>query len=168
MSLAYETPKTNPQRITRKVIRNTKRFNWEGLEFPLQVKDISKFEKNNPGIAIDVFGFEKKVFPPRRVEVFPLRISKVDGVPVDVFLISNEEGKKYFCLIQDLSKLLAYQVGNQQHKMFFCRRCLNHFYSEKKLEERERLCENRNERRNFEIQKLAKEREISLCSLCRF
>ena len=28
-------------------------YNWKGLEFPVSIKKIDKFEKNNPGIAVN-------------------------------------------------------------------------------------------------------------------
>ena len=31
-----------------------KQYNWKGLEFPVSIKKIDKFEKNNPGIAVNV------------------------------------------------------------------------------------------------------------------
>ena len=98
LSLAYEMPKKRAERITKRVIRNTKRFKWDGLEFPLQVKDISKFEKLTPGISVNVFGYEKPNIG--EAEIFPLRISKVDGVPVDLFLIADTGGMQHYCLVK--------------------------------------------------------------------
>ena len=31
----------------------------DGIEYPVKIKDISKFESQNPNIAINVFGLEK-------------------------------------------------------------------------------------------------------------
>ena len=36
------------------------RYNWKGLEFPVSIKKIDKFEKNNPGIAVNVLFSNKK------------------------------------------------------------------------------------------------------------
>ena len=30
--------------------------NWDGLEFPLKVKDLNRFEKNNSNYAVMVYG----------------------------------------------------------------------------------------------------------------
>ena len=35
-------------------------YNWERLEFPVSIKKIDKFEKNNPGIAVNVLSSNKK------------------------------------------------------------------------------------------------------------
>ena len=33
-----------------------------GIEFPVSPKDIGKFEKKNPGIGVNVYGYEKSVY----------------------------------------------------------------------------------------------------------
>ena len=35
-------------------------YNWKGLEFLVSIKKIDKFEKNNPGIALNVLFSNKK------------------------------------------------------------------------------------------------------------
>ena len=41
--------------------------NWESLEFPVSVKKIDKFEKENPGIAVNVlFNKKKNIYTVRR------------------------------------------------------------------------------------------------------
>ena len=35
-------------------------YNWEDLEFPLAIKEINMFEKNNPGIVVNVLFSNKK------------------------------------------------------------------------------------------------------------
>ena len=37
-----------------------KQYNWEGLEFPVLIKKIDKFEKNNPDMAVNVLFSNKK------------------------------------------------------------------------------------------------------------
>ena len=43
-------------------------MDWSGLTFPVELNQIAIFEKKNPEISINVFGFAK--------DVYPLRISK--------------------------------------------------------------------------------------------
>ena len=43
-------------------------LNTVGIEYPVSLKDIDKFEKQNPNISINVFGNENGIYP--------LRISK--------------------------------------------------------------------------------------------
>ena len=62
-------PSTNhPERITKKSREDSKKFDWTGIEFPVSLKQIRLFEKNND-LAINVFGFEGK-------EAYPLWISR--------------------------------------------------------------------------------------------
>ena len=47
------------------------RYNWKGLEFPVSIKKIDKFEENNPGIAVNVLFNNKKnqdIYTARRSE----------------------------------------------------------------------------------------------------
>ena len=52
----------------------------------MPLKDITKLEKENPSISLNVFGYEGGIYP--------LRISEhSEGtIHVDLFLIANKEG----------------------------------------------------------------------------
>ena len=58
-ALHHEEIKTDHQRIS-KLRPCENQYNWKGLEFPVSVKKIDKFEKNNPGIAVNVLYSNKK------------------------------------------------------------------------------------------------------------
>ena len=49
-ALRHEEIKKDHQGISRLRLYENQ-YNWEGLEFPVSIKKIDKFEKNNPGIA---------------------------------------------------------------------------------------------------------------------
>ena len=86
----------NPNRITKELIEQAKRLNWSGLNFPVDLKQIKIFEKNNPDISINVFGYEG--------EVYPLKISKIKKrINIDLLLISDEV-KQHYCLIKQINK----------------------------------------------------------------
>ena len=104
-----------------------------GINFPVKLQDIEKFETQNPGISINVFGFEG--------EIYSLRISKEKGIePINLLLISD--GKKdHYCLIKNMSRPLSSQINNHQHKNHFCLRCLNPFATEKSLKKHMEYCE---------------------------
>ena len=52
-ALHHEDIKHHPDRIS--LLRTYEsQHNWKGLEFPVSIKKIDKFEKNNPGIAVNV------------------------------------------------------------------------------------------------------------------
>ena len=60
-------PACDANRVT-KYIPYEAELNMEGIEYPVKIKDIERFEKQND-ISVNVFGYEKK-------KVFPLRISE--------------------------------------------------------------------------------------------
>ena len=58
-ALHHEEIKKDHQRISR-LRRYENQNNWKRVEFPVSIKKIDKFEKNNPGIAVNVFFSRKK------------------------------------------------------------------------------------------------------------
>ena len=56
------------ERINKKLREKSEVLNWDGLKFPVHVSDINKFENHNSSISVNVFGYNKLVYP--------LRISK--------------------------------------------------------------------------------------------
>ena len=59
-ALHHEEIKHHPERIS--LLRPYEnQYNWKGLEFPVSIKKIDKFEKNNPGIAVNVLFSNKKI-----------------------------------------------------------------------------------------------------------
>ena len=58
-ALHHEDIKHHPERIS--LLRSYEnQYNWKGLEFPVSIKKIDKFEKDNPGIAVSVLFSNKK------------------------------------------------------------------------------------------------------------
>ena len=69
-ALHHKEIKKNHQRISR-LRPYENQYNWEGLEFPVSIKKIDKFEKNNPGIAVNVLFSNNKnqnIYTARRSE----------------------------------------------------------------------------------------------------
>ena len=78
----------NASLITEKLEEQSEKLNWSGLEFPVKLKQIRIFEKENPKISANVFGFEV---------VFPLQISKTKRTQiVNLLLISDVEKKTLY------------------------------------------------------------------------
>ena len=100
-------------------------LNFTGIDFPVLLTDIDKFEKKNPGIGVNVYGYEKSVFI--------LRMNRTDQQKaIDLFYITNEENQ-YYCWVQNFSKLVSTQVIKSGHKYYFCKNCYKKFLSPKKL-----------------------------------
>ena len=101
------------------------KLNFTGIEFPVSLKDIDKFEKHNPGIGVNVFGYDKSVHI--------LRINKADPQnAIDLLLITDGKEKQHYCCIKNFAKLVGSQVTKNEHKIYFCKRCLNHFQHQKR------------------------------------
>ena len=72
-------------------------LDFTGIEFPVAVDKIDKFEKQN-SISVNVFGFDDVLFP--------LYITK-EHFDIHVNLLLHSQGTtRHYCLIKDLNKLL--------------------------------------------------------------
>ena len=124
--------KEHGERLSKQMKKDSEKFDWTGIEFPVSLKQIDKFENQN-NYAINVFGYERVVYP--------LRISKKKDQVINLLLIANEE-TNHFCWIKNMSRLLSSGINNHQHKRYFCYRCLNSFKSEKSLDKHKEYCQN--------------------------
>ena len=57
-ALHYKEIKSHPERLPN-IVGYTNNYNWSGLEFPVAIKKISEFEKNNE-IAVNVLGVKEQ------------------------------------------------------------------------------------------------------------
>ena len=63
---ALNPKSNNPERVDRELKLKENTLNMEGIDYPVNLKDLDKFEKQNPTITITVLGYEgKSVYPPR-------------------------------------------------------------------------------------------------------
>ena len=120
--------------ITKISRKQSEKLNWSDIKFPLELGTIDRFERQNKSIGVNVFGYERIVYP--------LRISEVSGsvcTRINLLLISDDE-KQHYCLIKDMSRLLSSQKSKNEHKKLFCLKCLNHFGTRKLLDKHEEYC----------------------------
>ena len=147
---ALNPVESHPERITEDLRRQSIKYDWSGLSFPVTFDQIEKFERRNPGIAVHVFGYENE-------EVFPLRKPKVVGIAVDLLFLTQRVNpqeqavvreetleftvprKTHYCWIKNLNRLLGGQVTKHEKHVVFCRNCLNHF-PEDRLKIHEESC----------------------------
>ena len=133
MTSAVYPVEKNSTRVN-KYVENSKNFNWDGIEFPASLRDIEHFEKLNPSVSVNVFGYEK--------EVYPLRISKrANDKTVNLLLISDRENQHY-CWIKNMSRLLTTELSKHGTRRYYCLRCLNSFHTAESLEKHETFCSN--------------------------
>ena len=59
LSVYYdEIHKKHPSIIPKNLLKCCKRLNIENIEFPPKIKDIGRFEKDNPDISITIFEYD--------------------------------------------------------------------------------------------------------------
>ena len=103
-------------------------LNFAGIDFPTPVSQIDRLERQNPNLAINVFGWEND-------RVIVHRINEKDGEIARINLMLVKKGENtHYCLVKRLSALLFDQSKNSNSK-HFCERCL-HGYSRIELLER--------------------------------
>ena len=141
---ALHPVENHPERLTEELRRQCMDLNFEGISFPVSLNQINRFEKMNPEICVNVFGWDEN-------QTVPLRISKVDGFfPVDLMLITKNQNEQnedqqledvldqqitgHYCPIVNMSRLLSSQVSTREKKKHFCRRCLTPFGDEALLQ----------------------------------
>ena len=127
----------NSHRIDGNLKSKINTLNMEDIKYPVTLKDVSKFERLNPDIAISVYEYDESY------SVNPLRISKhTDRLHKIKLLLMSEEEKTHYCLIKDFSRLVSSQVNNHKGKVYICERCINPFKTEQALKEHEKHCTN--------------------------
>ena len=123
-SLHHEAIEKDPQRVS-KLRPFAEQYDWEGLEFPMALNKISKFEKRNPEIAVNVlFVSKKNIFIARRSEFNGKR-----GKQANLLMIVDGENRHYTA-VKSLSRLLKSLNAKHHGAYHFCVNCLNGFRTE--------------------------------------
>ena len=112
--LAQLYPVENHKDRISKYIIHLNKLNLKGLEFPMKVKDIPKFENLN-NLNINVFELTGNVLTPIHVNKNYLQPQ------IDLLLYQN-----HYCLITRLHCL----INKDSHMRWVCRRCLTAFSSQ--------------------------------------
>ena len=135
---ALNPTNNHPERIDKELMEKEDDLNMEGIEYPVSLKDINKFEKQNPNIAITVLSFNEKD------KVHPLRVSDYVYIRKHniILLLIERDGVKHYCLVKNSSRLLSKQISAHKEGTHICFRCLNPFWSHKSLEKHWEYCRN--------------------------
>ena len=110
----------DPQRISnlRKFMDN---YDWSGLEFPVSIKDIGKFETRN-NISVNVLAVEGR-------DIYIHRKGQRTGRKINLLMVS-EDGIQHYTVIKSLRRLLSSKNSNTKRKQHFCMNCLQCFTQE--------------------------------------
>ena len=131
----------HPERIDKDLKSKEDTLNMEGITYPVDLKDINRFEKQNLDISISVLGYSKDA------RIYPLRISKYtkvkkeDGRKHNIVLLLIKNGdNSHYCFVKNLSALLTSQINKHKSKFYFCLNCLNGYDKLEKLEKHKEYC----------------------------
>lgn len=126
------------ERVDKRYKKLNNMFNFNKIVFPMQLKQITKFEKNNPGVSVNVYGLNEAE------NVYPLRVCDIELVNhFDLLLISDNKGRSHYTYIKDLSRLINSQLSKHMSKTILCKRCFTHYQGvgcEQRLENHKLFC----------------------------
>ena len=108
-------------------------LNMKGIGYPVSLKDLNKFEKQNPTISITVLGYEGK-------RVYPLRNSDCTDRDNIILMLTEDGGVKHYCMVKSINRLRSSQVTNGKRKEHFCLRCLYPFWCQEALNRHKEYC----------------------------
>ena len=134
--LHHEEIKNNLERISR-LRPYEKQCNWIGFNFPVSIKKTDKFEKNNPGIAVNELFSNKKsqnIYTARRSE----RNAKCKK-QVNLLMIEDGEKSNYTSM-KGISRLLKSLNSTHKGAYHFCMNCLNSFRTESARDKHYEYC----------------------------
>lgn len=122
---------------------------YDGINFPMQLKNISKFEKLN-NLTINVYSIEEE----NNNKIAPVYISDFVSdkhIPLLIMCKNSDRDESgsfgdkinnlinsvdyHFMWIKDLSRLLSKQISKRNGKIYLCHRCMNHFSTQERLNE---------------------------------
>ena len=138
---ALNPTNSHPERINKDLKSKENTLNMKGIAYPVDFKDVDRFERQNPDISISIFGYT------REDKIYPLKISKYTKSKkenekkhnINLLLIKNGDNSHY-CLIKNISALLTSQVNNHKSKSYYCFNCLNFYNDPEKLEIHKEYC----------------------------
>ena len=124
----------NPERLTR-LKQYEKDLNFKGISFPVELTDISKFEKQNPNIPpINVFSLNEKN------EIYPLRYGDQNcEKTIDLFFYKKGDSGHY-SFIKNFNKLVDLQLSKDTRKKHFCKRFIQHYTKPELLQKHIEYC----------------------------
>ena len=127
----------DPQR-TRKFPRSDG-LNWDGIEFPAKITQIRKLEKQNEGLAINVWGWENN-------DLIILHIShKSKAIKRINLMLLTDGDNSHYCWIKRMSRLILGKT-KYKNKHFYCEFCLTRFSVERALKPHQEICDGVNGR----------------------
>ena len=120
-------------------------YDWSGLEFPVSIKEIGKFEVKN-GISVNIVGLEgKDIYIHRNSNYDSDRDPQGSRGPYATHreinsLIISKNGTYHYMAIKSLSRLLSSSNSKHKGKQYFCTNCLQGFSLEASRDQHQVYC----------------------------
>ncbi len=106
-------------RVTKELREQAKKHKWEEITFPMKVKDICVWERNND-IGVNVFGYDEDA-----EKLYTIKIAELENPISTINLYLHDDN--HYCVIKDLGRLVSAQLSKKNHGKDICLRCLNAF-----------------------------------------
>ena len=107
----------DPQRVSN-LRKFTDNYDWSGLESPVSMKDIRKFETRN-NISVNILAVEGR-------DIYIYRKGQRVGQEINLLMVS-EDGIWHYTAIKSLSRFLSSKNSNTNRKQHFCMNCVQGF-----------------------------------------
>ena len=105
----------DPQRVSN-LRKFTDNYDWSGLDFPVCIKDIGKFESGN-NISVNVLAVEgRDIYIHRKGR-------RMMGREINLLMVCKD-GIRHYTAVKSLSRLLSSKNYNTKGKQHFCMNCL--------------------------------------------
>ena len=127
----------NTERIDKDLKSKQDTLNMQGIRYPVNFRDVDRFESQNLEISISILGYNKDE------RVYPLKISKYTERKHNITLLLIKDGENsHYCLVKNLSALLTSQINNHKGTRNICLNCFNGFNTQDALNKHIEYCYN--------------------------
>ncbi|KAG8238198.1 hypothetical protein J437_LFUL018081, partial [Ladona fulva] len=125
----------DPQRVSKyRTNEFDNGYRWDCINYPVELHEISKFERRVNNISINVFGLDEKN------NLYPIKIVDTELPDHRDLLYITNDNTAHYCWIKDFQRLIHHQITKHQHKLYICKRCFVYYHNENKLEAHKLLC----------------------------
>ena len=128
---------SKPERIDKDLKSKQDTLNMKGMRYPVDFRDVDRFESQNPDISISLLGYNEND------RVYPLKISKYTKRKNNIVLLLIKDGENsHYCLVKNLSALMTSQINTHKSSRNFCLNCFNCFNTIDSLNKHMEYCYN--------------------------
>jgi len=111
-------------------------LNIDGIQSPVPISSIGKFESQNPDISVNVFYHDGDQIVPIHTLTFTDRRKH----HVTLLMITDNHERFHYLSVQSMSRLVASQVKSK-YKCYVCHYCLYPFRKEDQLKQHTIMCQ---------------------------